>query len=136
MDNSLIVPPVVDASAHGQAGLAYGYITDLGNRDECLSIEVNDDQGHQFTGQYCHANLIFPEVVPKRDKNWLRPLKLNLTDVGLQGTLYEYYGNHSEIFHHEHHTFALCLPSSCSMDDIEKLLEISKSCIILKPISK
>jgi len=116
--------PVVDASAHGQSGLAFGYIADLGHRDECLAIDVNDD--HPFTGQYCLMNLEFPMVGKQRDKNWLRPLKLNLTEVGLQGTVYEHYGNHSEVFHHEHHTFAICLPSTCSMDEISMLINIRK----------
>lgn len=31
----------MDASATGKSGLAYGYVSDLGNYEECLSIAVN-----------------------------------------------------------------------------------------------
>ncbi|KAI1293724.1 hypothetical protein HDE_06628 [Halotydeus destructor] len=101
------------------SGLAHGYISDLGNREECLGIRVKGD--NQLQGQYCLVNLKFPST-PTRNPNWVSSQKLDLTGGDLEGTIYEHFGNHSEIFHHEHHTFALCTPAGCSEGDIGAIL--------------
>ncbi|KAI1293491.1 Nose resistant to fluoxetine protein 6 [Halotydeus destructor] len=109
----------IDATGRGKSGLAHGYIGDLGHREECLGIRVKGDQ--QLQGQYCLVHLKFP-ATPKRNPNFVSPQKLDLSDAGLQGTIYEHFGNHSEIFHHEHHTFALCTPVGCSPQDVSAIL--------------
>lgn len=40
------------------SGLASGTIADLGNYDQCLSVEAPDgDDGVDFTGKFCSALL-------------------------------------------------------------------------------
>ena len=117
---------VLDASARGHSGLTNGYITDLGSYHQCLRIKVRDalqDQPVDFNGQYCMVSINFPEVQrPKH--NWLGVArKIDFSNTDLKNTLYEYYGNYSEIFTTETFSFALCIPSACSREELDKVVQ-------------
>lgn len=120
----------MDSSARGHSGLAYGYASDLGHHDECLAINVDeqfeDGQRAKFRGRYCFVNLHMPPTA-KLERNWLKPLKLDLSKTKLRRTVYEYYGNNSEFFHHNAFAFALCIPSTCSRDDLNLIVQDSES---------
>lgn len=115
---------VLDASSRGQSGFAHGYIADLGYYDECLSIHVKGEK--PFAGQYCMVNLKFPlPKKPEKGKNWMRPYKLGVND-DLKGTLYEFYANHTELFFYETFSFAVCVPSTCSRDEVDSVVQDCK----------
>jgi hypothetical protein len=49
-------------------------------------------------------------------------MKLNLRNTNLKGSLYENFGNHTELFYYDTFRFGLCLPSVCSDHQVSQLL--------------
>lgn len=113
---------VLDSSARGQSGFTRGYLTDLGDFGNCLSIKVNEPDD-SFRGQYCLVSIHFP-AVEKPANNWLGfARKLDVSGTDMKNTVYEYYGNHSELFSYATFTLAVCMPSTCSRDDLNSVLQ-------------
>lgn len=50
-----------DASAKSPQGLLVGSSFHLGNFDECVTIEDPSDDGLTVEGQYCLAEIIWPQ---------------------------------------------------------------------------
>lgn len=53
----------LDASARGRSGLANGYIADMGDFGQCLTIR---EEGRSFRGAYCLLNVKFPLIKPPK----------------------------------------------------------------------
>ncbi|PSN32307.1 hypothetical protein C0J52_15707 [Blattella germanica] len=70
---------------------------DLGNYDECLSVDVKEEWG-SFVGQHCIAEI----TVPVDTESIKLPFHLTNLPLG----------------------WSLCIPSSCSSGDLEKLMRI------------
>lgn len=67
-DKKLWAYHFLDASARGRSGLAAGYISDLGDITQCLSIRKGE---RQFSGSYCLLDFKFP-LTQKPERNFLR----------------------------------------------------------------
>lgn len=73
----------LDSSARGRSGLANGFISDLGDFDQCLNIL---EDGHDFRGAYCLVNLKFP-LTKQPDRAFLR-VSMTLLLVHLMNVLF------------------------------------------------
>lgn len=49
-------------------------------------------------------------------------MKLNLSSTGLKDTIYEYYGNYTELFFYDTFTLGICIPSTCSREELSSVL--------------
>jgi hypothetical protein len=67
-DKQLWAYQYLDASALRPSGLANGFVADLGDFDQCLSI---DGASQGFDGAYCLVDLKFP-LTAKPDRAFLR----------------------------------------------------------------
>ncbi|XP_060528416.1 nose resistant to fluoxetine protein 6-like isoform X2 [Cylas formicarius] len=116
-----------DATGKMPSGILYGSSHDLGNFDECLEVKVPYNE-EEFFGQYCMAKFT---VVPPKD--------VQIVHKGqyYEDNDYEKYFNESMwekiATYSEDHTkgsrnelyFGFCLPSSCSYEDLQTVLESS-----------
>ena len=50
-------------------------------------------------------------------------MKLNLSSTGLSGSIYEFYANHTELFFYDTFSFAICMPSTCSREELSVILD-------------
>jgi len=99
-------------------GLLSGSSTELGDFDQCLSID-GAFQGRQFTGKYCLA------TVHLQKTELFKPLELNRTllkPAWIADTI--------EQWHNNDNWFALangvCFPSVCDADEIRSILQACK----------
>ena len=64
----------MDSAGRGKSGMTYGFISDLGQFDQCLGIKVKKEEttnAKEFQGKYCMVNLKFP-LTQEPDRNFLR----------------------------------------------------------------
>lgn len=80
---------VFDATGKGRSGLAYGYVSDIGNMDECLSIDTTVDDW-PLKGQYCMVEVRLP-MMNKSNVDYLRKVDFDVRGTELQDTVYELY---------------------------------------------
>lgn len=111
----------MDSSGKGKSGFTYGYIADYGNFDQCLGIKVSNGHREEFHGKYCMVNMRFP-LTKQPERGFLRPMKLNLTATKLEDTIYQYYGNYTELFYYDTFTLGVCIPSTCSREELASML--------------
>lgn len=113
---------VMDASGRGRSGMAYGYLADLGNMDECLSVSCK-----HFTPQFCNVRIRFPAFdkskVPMRTG-----VHFTLKQTTLEGSVYENFARHLELMTYTDTAFyfGVCLPLSCTAADIDNVLHKCK----------
>ena len=50
-------------------------------------------------------------------------MKLNLSNTGLTGSVYEFYANHTEMFFYDTFSFGACIPSLCSRQEFQSILD-------------
>lgn len=87
--------------------------TSLGDYDQCLDLNRNQVPDQLFDGQYCSIDL-FPLVKKEvSDLNWIY-------DASNQNQKFEL-GRFNNI-HNMPYTVGLCVPSSCSSDEIRQVL--------------
>lgn len=117
---------VVDATGKGRSGLAYGYVSDIGNMDECLTIDQTV-KSQRIAGKYCLMNIHLP-LLEKTNVEYARKIQFNLNGTELEQTVYELYGRHMEMMMYTPMTFkfGLCFPSSCRRAEIEHFVNSSK----------
>ncbi|XP_013786673.1 uncharacterized protein LOC106470654, partial [Limulus polyphemus] len=105
---------MLDASAKFGPGILDGTTTDFGSYDECLNIIVSNKRSKKedFRGNYCTLKLkpTFPSP--------LAPLDTKLQDTVL-GEIKEALIFLSSL----NYFFGLCVPSTCSAEDVEKLVK-------------
>lgn len=73
-NNQMWAYQFMDSSGKGKSGLTYGYISDLGNFDQCIGLNVRKEMtsnGKEFGGMYCMVNLKFPQT-REPERNFLR----------------------------------------------------------------
>lgn len=81
---------VLDSSGRPlSSGVLHGTITDLGDYDQCLDINVNDEERDEpmFVGQYCLAKFSVPVPRPKPDGLTLQSKIFNFTGTNAEGTV-------------------------------------------------
>ncbi|KAG8287293.1 hypothetical protein J6590_041537 [Homalodisca vitripennis] len=92
---------LVDASSKLPSGVLDGHIMDLGSYDQCLSVEA---PGKIFVGQMCvvEARGFFPDTIDKfnAERPFMQPLREDLL-------------------------FSVCVPSSCTAQDVSAHLNIA-----------
>lgn len=111
--------------------MAYGYLADLGNIDECLSVSVE-----QFVPQFCNLRIRFP-VIDKAGVSMRTGASFNLKDTELEGTVYENFAHYLELMTYTDTAFyfGLCLPRACTSTDIETVVNKCKfSCEVHKRV--
>lgn len=108
--------PVYEASGKPKNGKLFGYNGDLGDFDQCLSIQTNTDSKIQFTGQYCllsiqtsEADLIKEREDYKKNVKGLSESSKFITDFSL-GTVQ-----------------GICLPSTCNIENVADSINKSKN---------
>ncbi|CAN8019988.1 unnamed protein product, partial [Ixodes persulcatus] len=122
----VFIVAVVDSSGKPVDGLLEGTLAFLGAFDECLDTVVLDETLPErlfFRGQYCTA-----QVAPKwalsdlfhNDSEAHRELASYLPKKAVSSNALRIPGNHV-VFR-----IGLCVPSTCSREDIEKIVKYSE----------
>ncbi|PSN40343.1 hypothetical protein C0J52_17060 [Blattella germanica] len=89
---------MIDASTKFPVGVLVGDFTDLGNYDECLTLDVQEEWG-SFKGQHCLANT-----------------NMNVEDFPLI--------TKEKMSGHFPYTWSICVPSTCSPNDVQEFLTL------------
>lgn len=100
----------------------------MGKLDTCIKIHVEGVKGKltsatNFQGKYCVVNVNFP--VPENEPVKSDPMTavhLNVSNTNLSSTVYEYYADRLEYFYRESFSFGICVPTTCSREDITSIL--------------
>lgn len=113
---------MLDASGKVPTGFFAGTLTSLGNYEECLGIDV-DQPKVKVKGQYC---LI--EITPPLPR-WRPYMSLHfpvpeLSNLSSPDTVTRFITSFVHNFYIVSIKTALCTPSSCSKDDIDKVLQV------------
>lgn len=101
-----------------------------GDFDSCLDIVAHDDRDDRtdqvfFTGQYCLIEVELPLPELKSSITYSdRILDFNQTE--LSGTFSEYYLMIAPFLYSNPLSFALCLPSTCSPQEIQSVANFCK----------
>lgn len=109
---------MIDAWAKGDHRLNYGFVSDFGKFDACIDLEVEEDGDH-FKGRHCAVDVRLP--VPEEGRVPFKPMvavKLNLSSVNLDSTVYQYYADRIDFWTRESFAFGTCFPSTCSREDV------------------
>ncbi|GIY90712.1 nose resistant to fluoxetine protein 6 [Caerostris darwini] len=106
-----------DATAKIPSGMFDGTVTEFGAFDQCLAILVKNKKGFEdFRGQYCSVEAV-PTLGP-------RPKNLSLakkSDTDYNGSIMKEIENKIFAFYQLTHRFGICVPSTCSADDMQML---------------
>ena len=79
----------------------------------------------RFLGKHCFVKVNFPvpKVQPGLDLDPVTAIHLNVSKYDdLKSTVYEYYADRITYFYRDAFSFGICVPSTCSNDDINKML--------------
>lgn len=106
----------MDSSGRGKSGTLNGYFSDLGSYDGCLSINHGSPE---IKGKYCTLRF----WVPFATDSSIQRISLNGTQ--LAGTYVEQAASIYPILGLEGFNLGVCIPSTCSKDDV---LKISVDC--------
>ncbi|GFS65901.1 nose resistant to fluoxetine protein 6 [Nephila pilipes] len=106
-----------DATAKIPSGIFSGTVTEVGAFDQCLAIMVKNKKGlEDFRGQYCSVEAI-PTLGP-------RPKNLSLakrTHISFNESIIKEIQNTIFAFYQLTHRFGICVPSTCSANDMQML---------------
>lgn len=119
---------VLDSNGHFPSGLLSGTLTSLGDYDQCLSVRNNQ---YDILGKYCLLKLR-PSLPKKQKVVTFKNRFINLNGTRLQNSWID--NNIVEqmySFYFYHIINGICVPSSCSENDILLMAQQSKQ-IILK----
>ncbi|KAI1303725.1 hypothetical protein HDE_02217 [Halotydeus destructor] len=112
---------MMDASGKTPSAYLESTVTSFGDYDECLDIHTPG-----FDGQYCMPDL-FPLKTKEQQTRWPRPSrseraatgKVNLGDIA--------------VFKGMSFNFALCVPSTCTAEEVRNVLAVVLEPYLLKP---
>lgn len=105
----------MDSSAKMPTSISSYIISDFGDYDGCLGIDVNSVDS-QFSGRYCLSRIHVP--LP-------RNLKFNPSDLdgaNLADTYMKFLAKYHSTLNYETFHFAVCIPSTCEKVDLENIL--------------
>ncbi|XP_025163801.1 nose resistant to fluoxetine protein 6-like isoform X2 [Harpegnathos saltator] len=132
LKGSLWATQMFDSSTKYPDGIFYGHTRHLGNFDECYNIQVNiTEEGtdvHEINGKYCLIDIIYKKkqttsVQQKSSETQYMNNSLDITNSfwkvleQLEGHPYRIRRNRLQL--------ALCVPATCSAENIETALKIS-----------
>ena len=115
----------LDSSSKGSNGLSFGYVSSLGDRRECLAIQVPLDH-LGFNGRYCVVK-VTPKNVGHKLYDTLRPVSLN---VSKNGRLFDDYAEDYGYFYRQGLNFAICAPSTCQRKDLQTIVDHGENYIM------
>ncbi|XP_076360189.1 nose resistant to fluoxetine protein 6-like isoform X2 [Tachypleus tridentatus] len=103
---------MLDASGKITNGILDGSSTDFGSYDQCLNVIVSNRRSKEinFRGKYC-----FLQIHPEFPSASISP------DSRLQETVFHEISENTEYLSEVAYLTALCVPSTCTTEDIEKL---------------
>lgn len=107
----------LDASSRSSNLFAFGYVSSLGSRTDCLNLNVRLERAPGFSGQYCIAKVRLPlHGINFRE---LHEYHLNISSSELlQQSLFADYTQTLSYFKDYGFNFGVCVPSTCSIGDI------------------
>lgn len=104
------------AQAFPPTGSLSGTFTDLGDFDQCLGVDKA-----AISTQYCLLNYYFPMPRPRpKHHNFYHqtPHLLSLEESLKNGSFYRKLEQVSSLFYYTNFQIAICLPSTCSPEDV------------------
>ncbi|XP_075737041.1 nose resistant to fluoxetine protein 6 isoform X2 [Rhipicephalus microplus] len=114
---------MLDSSSKLPAGILEGTVTDLGDYDTCLGLSFPnrfDKQLEDFRGQYCGVAVRFP--LPEKPEV-IRHGAVIVNPIGFPETsVLRYLARKSYTLYHTFIRLGLCLPSHCTAEDVQKLI--------------
>lgn len=113
---------MIDASGKLPVGFLKGTMTALGNYEECINIDINERR-LKVQGQYCLVDVTPP--LPK----WRPFMSLHLPvpelmNISSPDSVITYISRFAHNLYIASIKTGLCVPSSCSKDDADKLVQI------------
>ncbi|GFR17479.1 nose resistant to fluoxetine protein 6, partial [Trichonephila clavata] len=107
----------LDATSKLPSGILEGTLSELGAFDQCLDIELPYKNGSlQFQGQYCglEINRILPHL-PANFNVGMKGTKKPMSSIG------DYVKKMGSIFFYTEFRFGVCVPSKCSLTDMQRI---------------
>ncbi|XP_054710923.1 nose resistant to fluoxetine protein 6-like [Uloborus diversus] len=117
----------IDSSAKIVNGMLLGSMSSFGDYDECLNIGAKSktpEDKAPFRGQYCMVNLS-PPLPPKPDVITLYKVLDELKDFTKGGTAVSEIAKVAHSFYFFNLQLGVCVPSGCSVDDIDSLAKMA-----------
>lgn len=116
-----------DSTAKGLDGALSLSLYSYGSYDECVdTVAINERSGKQkgekmFTGKYCIVR-IKPPLPPKRESFRIHEVMTELKSIYEKGTMLSRFAEHAPFLYYVSIQMGLCIPSGCSVDDINQVL--------------
>lgn len=117
-----------DSSSKLPAGILEGTVTDLGDYDTCLNITFPnrfDEELEDFRGQYCGVAVRFP-LPEKPEVIRYGAVIVDPSDFP-ETSVVKYLARKSYTLYHTYIRLGLCLPSHCTVEDVQKLVSPIKT---------
>ncbi|XP_054710310.1 nose resistant to fluoxetine protein 6-like [Uloborus diversus] len=117
----------IDASAKIIDGMLTGTLSNLGEYDQCINIKATDDRRGRnfgkvmFTGQYCALD-IRPPLPPKKMYYKLNDVVDVLKNFSQGDNVINEAAKSSQFFNFLAMRYGICVPSGCTAEDIQGLL--------------
>ncbi len=112
---------VIDAMGKFPSGFLEGTVTNLGDFDECIDIDVPFEDEMSFRGKYCLFYMT-PELPPKPTIIKHSDQVFNLSGTQAEGTFFEYISNSSSgVYSVKHFRIGICVPSICRNEEIQQI---------------
>ncbi|XP_074593384.1 nose resistant to fluoxetine protein 6-like [Brevipalpus obovatus] len=112
----------IESSAGTKPGFLQGYISDLGNYRECVSISHQAANSPEFKGQYCLVQIHFP-LPSKPPNSKFEDIQLNLEGTQLKDTYFNIYAKEINFFYNNTFSFGFCIPSACTPKDLDTVTQ-------------
>ncbi|RWS14326.1 nose resistant to fluoxetine protein 6-like isoform X2 [Dinothrombium tinctorium] len=121
---------MIDASGKPlSAGTLEGTITDLGSFDQCLAIKAPIEVAKSpVVGQFCLLKYSIP-LPPEPEHLTLQSKVFNFTGTILENTFMDKFGSFSQVLYQRKGRLGICVPSTCTPNDIQKLVDLGKPCL-------
>lgn len=104
---------------HRLTNFEFGYISEVIDRFQCVDLTVSET-----SAQYCLLEVKLP-TRPYQINEQLKIYRLNVTGTELEATQFEIYAEYFDYFINRGLHIDLCIPSSCTADDLDTLLQKS-----------
>ncbi|KAG8200755.1 hypothetical protein JTE90_022356 [Oedothorax gibbosus] len=127
----------IDASAKIMDGILTGSMSSFGSYDECVDTMVLSEKSRDkgkllFQGQYCSIDVTPP--LPDKPKFYkLDEVVPELKNFSQGGNVVNEAAKYAHFFHFLTLRLGICVPSGCSVDDINQVIQTVTSRIAISP---